>query len=52
MLERHASFGKYVVFSYVFIFIKTFVLGRYVNFDEPLTLSNPISKTFNLYSKP
>jgi hypothetical protein len=31
---------------------REFVLGRYVIFDEPLTLSNPISKTFNLYSKP
>jgi hypothetical protein len=31
---------------------REFVLGRYVIFDEPLTLSKPFSKTFNLHSKP
>jgi len=31
---------------------REFVLGRYVIFDEPLTLSKAFSKTFNLYSNP
>lgn len=40
VLEKkiYIVFGKYVIFAYLFIFLKEKGLRRYVTFDEPFNL--------------